>query len=76
MLGFKTVNSPLLPDKYLGIKVFELDYSLRAKLTYITDQIFMMISGRWFTRNIEFNLIDCPEQIYDRLMAEWANLGK
>lgn len=75
-MGFKTVRSPWLPDKYLGMKVFELDYSFRAKLSYLTDQVIMMVSGRWFTRNIEYNLADCPEQIYDRLMSEWQNLGE
>ena len=34
-----------------------------------------MSTGRWFTRNIEYNLADSPDQVYDRLMGEWNNLG-
>lgn len=75
-LGFSTVDDhAILPAKYQGLKVFKRDYSIRARITYAINQVIACSTGRWFTRNMEHNLKDVPEQVYDRLMAEWNNLG-
>lgn len=75
-LGFKTKGDHhILPLKYRGLKFLKKDYSLRARILYFKDQILSMLNARWFTRNIEHNLIDNPDEVYERLMAEWANLS-
>ena len=76
VLGFKTAGkNPILPSKYRGIKFLKRDFSLRARIFYLVEEFQAMLSCRWFTRNIEKNLKDNPEEVYDRLMAEWGNLS-
>ena len=76
VLGFRTSGkNPVLPAKYRGLKFLNRDFSLRARLGYLVDEFQSMLSCRWFTRNIEKNLKDNPEEVYDRLMAEWGNLS-
>ena len=70
-----TGHNPILPAKYRGIKFLKKDFSFFNRIGYMIEKLQEMLTMRWFTRNIEKNLKDNPQEVYDRLMAEWGNLG-
>jgi hypothetical protein len=61
----------LEPFTLRSIKVIGGDSPFKQSFEYIRT----ICSGKWFSRNVNFNLSQCPEDVYDRLLSEWASVG-
>ena len=58
-----------------SLKVFSRGKTIKYRLLYIRHVAWSMITGRWYALTMTHNLDDESDEIFDRLMTEWATQG-
>lgn len=68
-------NYELPPLSITSLKVFSRGKTIKYRFMYIKHVAWSMISGRWYASTMTHNLDDESDEIFDRLMTEWATQG-
>ena len=58
-----------------SLKVFSRGKTIKYRLLYLRHVACSMITGRWYALTMTHNLDDESDEIFDRLMTEWATQG-